>query len=160
MNLNWIERFWAKVQRGEPDDCWLWTAGRTGSEYGAFCMEHGVQKKATHVMWFLTHGYWPTEFICHRCDNPPCVNPNHLFEGDGFVNMQDAALKQRCAFSNKRGEDHPVAKLTNEQAKSIREEYSNRKVNGCTMNSIGKQYGMTGGAIWHIVHNKTYRAKT
>lgn len=92
------ERFWAKVDRG--DGCWEWQGARrkpwnygvvqTG-RWGASCVQ-----RAHRVAWALTYGPIPDGlWVLHRCDNPPCVRPDHLFLGDAFVNMQDCVQKGR-----------------------------------------------------------------
>lgn len=91
------ERFWSKVDRRGPDECWPWTACYSRNGYGWF----GVNGKgwvATRMAWFLTHGSPPDGFVCHRCDNPQCVNPAHLFVGSHTDNMRDAVAKGRMHF--------------------------------------------------------------
>lgn len=89
------ERFWEKVRIG--DGCWIW-AGAQSAGYGNIrVLWSGVWKttKATRVMWFLTHGEWPTQFMLHSCDNPICVNPDHLSEGTGSDNKQQEITRGR-----------------------------------------------------------------
>ena len=88
------ERFWEKVQKS--DDCWLWTGTKRQGGYGSI-HHNGRERVATHVSWELANGMpWPEGMLaCHRCDNPPCVRPDHLFIGDSFDNMRDAVKKGR-----------------------------------------------------------------
>lgn len=90
-----IVRFWAKVARAGPDECWLWTAGKSDSGYGVF----GVGKatdKASRISWRLERGPIPEGMhVLHRCDNPPCVNPAHLFLGTNDDNVRDMLEKGR-----------------------------------------------------------------
>lgn len=88
------DRFWEKVdQRG--DGCWEWTAALDTNGYGHFIIE-GRNHAASRVAWMLTHG--PIDaglFVCHRCDNPPCCRPDHLFLGTALDNARDAVAKGR-----------------------------------------------------------------
>ena len=73
------DRFWAKVDRGSPTDCWLWTAGTLRGGYGAFSPESGRQASAHRVAYELTHGSIPDGLVLdHLCRTPACVNPAHL----------------------------------------------------------------------------------
>lgn len=101
----WVRVFDARVIRA--DGCWSWsgTVNRTG--YGVYMHGNGSggkQTKLAHrISWFLYHGYWPDKHqsICHRCDNPICSNPDHLFIGSQKDNMRDASEKRRIANQRK-----------------------------------------------------------
>lgn len=86
-----MKRFWDKVDKSGV--CWLWAAGLDTAGYGQFKFEKKTMK-AHRVSFFLANGYWPG--ICrHTCDNPPCVNPNHLVDGTQVDNMFDMYDRER-----------------------------------------------------------------
>ena len=93
------ERFWAKVVVLGPDDCWEWRGTRLKTGYGLMHGGSGSAKRweiAHRVSWMVHFGEIPEELvICHRCDNPPCCNPAHLFLGTKADNNRDRASKGR-----------------------------------------------------------------
>lgn len=90
-----LKRFWAKVDKKADNGCWEWIAGRNSREYGNFKL-NGKTVTASRVVWMLNHGEISSDiFVCHSCDNPPCVNPNHLFISDNQGNVDDMIRKKR-----------------------------------------------------------------
>lgn len=91
------ERFWSKVDRRGPDECWPWTAGRHTHGYGVFYLPGKVQVLAHRYALALEE---PPPFdgahALHSCDNPPCVNPGHLHWGTHQDNMREAAERGRA----------------------------------------------------------------
>jgi hypothetical protein len=100
------ERFWAKVKK--TNGCWIWIAARNVHKYGQFNVE-GKMLKAHRVSWVLHFGLIPgTLHVLHKCDNPPCVNPAHLFLGTPADNMRDCVTKGRIATGDRSGaRTHP-----------------------------------------------------
>ena len=100
-------------------DCWLWGAQLQRAGYGVFTIRKGLQVGAHRVSYALTYGPIPERgVICHRCDNPPCVNPAHLFLGTPVDNALDMVAKGRGTWS--RGVDRANARLTEEDVRQIR----------------------------------------
>lgn len=90
--------------------------------------------------------------VCHKCDNPACVNPDHLFLGTDKDNRHDCINKDRHI----RGSKQWSSILTDDQVKEIRRRYKPRcKINGG--GALGREFGVTNGAIWNIVTNKSWK---
>ena len=117
------ERFWDKVKKNH--DCWEWK-GSSYLGYGQI-WRNGKKVKAHRLSWEMHNGIIPEGiFVLHKCDNPSCVNPEHLFLGNQKDNMQDCSKKKRnCmqvypgAFGHRKGEKHRGAKLSNSDVQEI-----------------------------------------
>lgn len=138
-----------------PDACWVWrgTPGKGG--YGTICYDR-AHYPAHRTSYELFVGEIPAGlYICHHCDNPPCVNPAHLYPGTDADNNRDRVLRGRTTRGSRglRGESHPRARLTNADAEAIRIHYSR---GGITMQGLGDEYGVNKQQIYRIVREKSY----
>ncbi len=133
------ERFWSRVDR-TADGCWTWTGNVDKEGYGRFTDER-VKKspiRAHRYAWMLDHGAMPPTglLICHRCDNPPCVRPDHLFVGTTQTNIADKLAKGR-ARGNTTGLLGDLRRRLNEaQVQEIRQAPGSNA-------SIGRQFGIS-----------------
>lgn len=95
------DRFWEKVDKS--GDCWIWTAATDKDGYGVTRLSPPTHRsvRATHAVWLLATGELPPPgmFVCHRCDNPPCVRPDHLFIGTVHDNVADMRAKGRSGIN-------------------------------------------------------------
>lgn len=90
-----ILRFWAKVLIGKDDDCWIWRGARLPRGYGHITWRMKTES-AHRVAWRIAFGDIPGDLhVLHRCDNPSCVNPNHLWLGTASDNIKDGVRKGR-----------------------------------------------------------------
>jgi hypothetical protein len=102
-----VEKFWSRVDKNGPvirpelGPCWVWTRAKaTAGGYGIFGPALNRVYRAHRFAWTVARGQIPAGlFLCHACDNPPCVRPSHLFLGTQKANMQDAHSKGRTSMS-------------------------------------------------------------
>ena len=151
---NKITDFWSQVDKvnGPVSNlgtrCWLWTGGKSSNGYGTKRVD-GKPKSAQAVAFFLTHGKWPNR-ACHRCDNPPCVRPDHIFNGTAKDNAEDMVAKGRHSH----GEQRWNAKLSAKQIIKIRKLYASGEV---YQRELAAQYGVLRKAISDVVRGKTWK---
>lgn len=130
------DRFFAKVQK--TDSCWLWVGFRNSLGYGDFWVGRGKHMNAPRVSWMLHNGEIPKEIdVCHKCDNPRCVNPEHLWLGTAKDNLGDMFQKKRNPnrvewnklnrHRIKFNEDRYNCKITANQVLEMRSKYIPRK---------------------------------
>ncbi|GAC1603195.1 MAG: HNH endonuclease [Acidimicrobiales bacterium] len=147
------EIFWARVDKRAVDGCWEWVGRRDEKGYGRVGFHSRPSVGAHRVAWELSAG--PISdglFVLHRCDNPPCCNPSHLFLGTQADNNRDRHAKGRSRNLDP-GELHPKAKLTNEQVRQIRAEYERGLV---TQQALAERWGVSRGNVSKILNRKVY----
>lgn len=134
------ERFWKHVHK--TDGCWVWTGGRGRDGYGQFGPGGQSASVLAHRFSYqLHHGSLPDLEICHTCDNPACVRPDHLFAGTHLENMRDAVRKGRLG-----------ANMSLAIAREI------RALDGViSRKAIALQYGISDSLVWFIVHNRIWK---
>jgi len=149
---NTEDNFWSKVDIKNKEDCWEWTSCRNRDGYGQFRF-NGLMKRAHRVAWCLTFGKIPKNIcVLHRCDNPGCVNPSHLFLGTHQDNMADMAKKQRCYRPS--GESHHKAKLTKNDVRKIRKIYADGQL---FQKEISEMFDVDRTTISNIVTRRTWK---
>lgn len=175
-----MQRFWDKVDKtlgfGPKGVCWRWVACQTKNGYGLISINRKT-RTAHSVSWELHN---PTKnigslYVCHSCDTPSCVNPEHLFLGTQKENLQDAASKGRIQNGNDhwsrrnphkvargkrhgsktnpekfvRGEEHPRSKLNAEKVRAIRKDCRKRI-------DIANEHGVSPSVISTIQSRKAW----
>lgn len=170
-------RFWAKVDKAGPipahlpelGPCWIWTASRTHKNYGNFGTGGSGRIAPAHrVSWFLEHGDLPDDrFVCHRCDNPSCVRPTHLFLGTHIENMADRTAKRRGRRPNlkpsykkpkpplkglPRGENNHAARLTADLVVQLRLDSQA----GMTVSNLSRKYGLARSTLRAAINRETW----
>lgn len=156
-------RFWANANARSDDEsaCWAWRLSTNSQGYGRFSIG-GRHSLAHRIAWRLIRGDIPAgAFVCHHCDNPLCVRPDHLFLGNHADNMRDMKLKGRQGLhmsitkpeSIRRGSRHPFAKLNETAARHIRE----ARERGVPLAALSKQFGVAQSVISRVAHKAIWR---
>lgn len=155
-----VERFWEKVKRGPG--CWEWQGFRVPQGYGTIREAGGGSKKlrAHRVSYQLNVGDIPRGMdVLHKCDNPPCVRPDHLFTGTAKDNYEDCRRKGRTAHGEKNGRTY----LTRRDVIAIRRDYANAPMSSGgkqkrkrTMRALALKYKATERTIRSIVSRSTW----
>jgi hypothetical protein len=158
-----VERFWEKVDKDGPihpalgTPCWLWRGGTTSFGYGAIGIGerlHWQMGLAHRVSYELHNGPIPDGlFVLHKCDNPPCVNPTHLFAGTPKENIQDMFAKGRDRAPGAPGEANNNAKLTDHAVREIRE----RAAQGERQCDLAVEFGIESATINHVVRRRGWK---
>lgn len=135
----------------DKSGCWVWT-GKKLNGYGSV-QKGGKQKYAHRVSYQLFHSKNPgKKFVCHKCDNPVCVNPDHLFLGTQKDNIRDMSNKGRGRGQFLRGEGNKNTKLTEENIPIIRKQYKE----GASLYRLGIDFGVSAKSISSIIQRESW----
>jgi|SRR5882672_9518475 len=147
------ERFWLRVDKsGGPDACWPWVKSRNEHGYG-YTNWGSHATRAHRLAYTLTYGPVPKGLhVLHRCDNPPCVNPSHLFLGTHQDNMTDMKNKRR--YHAMYGEQCPSHKLTEHEARLILELASQHKK---TRRELAEMFNVSKSTVASLLRRETWR---
>lgn len=141
--MNDVDKFWSS--KTESNGCWEWTKYKNSKGYGSLTFRKRAIR-AHRLAWELTNGPIPEGvMVLHKCDNPSCINPDHLFLGTNDDNMKDCASKGRIRNNSYRGEKSNLVKLTAEKVLEI------KRLKGVkSQYEIARQFGVTQGCIGRI----------
>jgi len=149
-----IDRFWRNTRPGS-NGCIEYTGSRSVYGYGLICHMYNVSQ-AHRFSWLIANGPIPEGlWVLHKCDNPPCVNPDHLFLGTPLDNVNDMLKKGRGKHYrlppiSRPGEKHPFAKLTDAKVRLIRADTRPDA-------EIAADYGVSRTVIWEVQARRTWR---
>jgi len=139
-----IERFESKINKDSL--CWIWKGNYFRYGYG-YLNVAGKNISANRISWMLHNEKTPGKyFVCHKCDNPQCVNPDHLYLGSPQDNSDDMKKRNRSL----RGELCPASKLSNDDVEQIKK----RHKNGEYQRLLAKEFGVTREHLNKIINGK------
>jgi len=138
------------------DGCWLWRGHALPKGYGV--MSVGGSPKLTHrLSWEQEHGPIPPGLmVLHRCDNPPCLRPSHLFLGTAADNTNDMIAKGRARPAHVIGERQGTSKLTDAKVLAMRERYALVP----SLPALAREFGVTVPTVWKVIHRKAWKHVT
>lgn len=146
-------RFWKHVVK--KDSCWEWVGRTTRHGYGCLRVDYPSYKRtgAHRISWEIHNGPIPEGmYVCHKCDNPNCVNPDHLFIGTPQDNVSDMHSKGRARKRGMKGEEHPNATLNEGIIREIR----NMRETGMRNCQIARIFNLSPAAVSRIILRKSW----
>jgi len=150
-------RFTEKYKVCPDTGCWLWTASFGSMGYGQILNDKNKIEGAHRVAYALYHGEIGNNFVLHKCDNKPCVNPDHLFLGTQDDNVKDMDAKGRRRSNTPKGSKHINSKLTEDEVREIRSKYVPRIY---TLQDLADEYGTAKRNIYLIITKQAWRHVT
>lgn len=148
-----VNQYFDERYSPEPiSGCWLWAGTYQSQGYGV--ANHKKVKGLAHRLSYTLHkGPIPDGMhVCHTCDNPACVNPDHLWIGTHQDNHKDKVNKGRASGGSLKGMAHNMRKLTDDSVREIRRLCSD----GFTQTGVGRLFGVSQGQVWAIVTGRNW----
>lgn len=168
MTESFADRFWRRVDKS--GDCWTWRGQKDGDGYGRVLLDGGKSTGAHRAAYALVHGEIAAGLkILHKCDNPPCCNPDHLAPGSQKQNMQECIERGRKDLKRlsssvkaaiardpgcRTGERNGNAKVTAGMVAAIRAEYTQQFG---MKSALGRKYGLTNAMVGRIVSGSAWK---
>lgn len=157
MDEKTIARFWSRVDRSGPTlreelgQCWICTSAKDKDGYARIYSNMKHNNVCAHrLAWEIIRGAIPENMlVLHKCDNPACVRPEHLFLGSQAENMNDKTTKVRQA----RGERHGMSVIGPDDVREIRR----LEGTGLTQSEIASRFGLQQTQVWRILRGKSWR---
>lgn len=146
-----IDAFWSRVDIRGDNECWEWSGARHHTNYGHYGILYRsfLSHRVSFALW---NGRDPRGWMLHRCDNPPCCNPNHLYEGTPADNNRDTMMRGRV--NRCRGDAHPDCKIPDAAILEIASMDLRKGMYG----PLIEKYGVSYKTLWAISRGK-YRRK-
>lgn len=150
-------RFKSKIHY--TDTCWIWTASRSTTGYGQLFVcridsRRNIVQRAHRISWLIHKGSIPShQQVLHKCDVRLCVNPDHLYLGTQQDNVNDMMSKCRNSYWRRQGEQHPRAKLTDNQVRCVK----HRLHIGIDRRTLAQEFNVSLSSIGMIANGHTWR---
>jgi len=152
-----IDRYWSKVDKKNDNECWLWLASKDKDGYGWFTLKENHKTIQAHrYSALLKYIDLQNKLVRHTCDNPSCVNPNHLILGSPKDNSKDMIERNRSLI----GELNPNSKATNAQASDIIEQYERAIISGQKygiLERLAKKHNLSKQIIYRITSGQQFK---
>jgi hypothetical protein len=139
------------------DGCWQWNGTINSRGYGQVAIKQKIVR-AHRASFHVFRGFALDSplLVCHKCNNPLCVNPKHLYAGTPVENAMDAVHAGGTRWNTNRGSKSALAKLTAMEIRVIRSAYGR----GISQLNLAKQYNVHANTIWRIINRITYKQET
>lgn len=157
------ERFWRKVERRQPDQCWPWIGGIANTGYGQMSKRRPdgswTMVNSHRLSWAEHHGPVPDGLsVLHKCDNRKCCNPGHLFLGDQSANVADMVSKARHSFGEASGRSAKITQQQADEIKAVLAPYAGMRVRRGVVRDLALRYGISKSAVCLIGKGRNWSA--
>lgn len=149
-----FKRFLSYVNLKSIDECWEWKGTLDTNNYGIFSMNHKLFKAHRFSYHLANNDYNENLMCCHKCDNPRCVNPNHLWQGSQKENNNDRHIKGRTKTGHLYGENNPLSKLKESDVHFIRNNY-NPQI--WSTRKLAKKFNVSQTKVIQILNHESWK---